>query len=67
MHLGMKGVMFDLPSHVNDDVTVGELGQRLGNDSLATSKSTRNAHGTALNTGEQRVKDTLTDNERLVG
>lgn len=56
-----------LTSDVDNDVGVGELGQRLRNDSLSTTESTRNADGTTLNRGKQRVQDTLTDNKRLVG
>jgi hypothetical protein len=63
----MGNAMFDLPSNIDDNVTVRELGQGLRNDSLAASESSWNAYGTTLNTGEQRVEDTLTNNERLVG
>ena len=59
--------MFDLPANVDNNVTVGELGQRLGDDSLAATESTWDAHGTTLNTREQRVEDTLADNKGLVG
>jgi hypothetical protein len=52
--------------HVNNNVTVGELGERLGNDSLAASECTGNAHGTTLYTREQSVEDTLTDDKRSV-
>lgn len=54
-------------SNVNNDVGVGELGQRLTNDSLSTPESTRNADSTTLDTGEKGVQDTLADNEGPVG
>jgi hypothetical protein len=54
------------PSNVYNDITVGELGQRLRNDSLSASKSTGDTHSTTLNTGEQRVEHTLSDNQRTV-
>lgn len=50
---------------VDDNVTVGELGQRLANDGLAATKSTGNAHGATLHTGEEGIKDTLADNQGL--
>ena len=43
-----------------------QLGHRLTNNSLTTSKSTRDTDSTTLHTGEQSVQDTLTDNERRV-
>jgi hypothetical protein len=52
---------------IHDNVTVGELGQRLRNDSLAASKSTGNADCATLDAGEERVQDTLADDKRLVG
>lgn len=53
--------------HVDDDVRVGELGQRLTNDSLAASESTGNAHGTTLNTGEKSIEHTLSDDKWAIG
>jgi hypothetical protein len=53
--------------NVDNNVTVGELGQRLRNNSLSASESTGNAHGTTLNTREQRIEDTLSDNQRAIG
>jgi hypothetical protein len=53
-------------SNVHDNVTVGELGQGLRNDSLAASESTGNAHSATLDTGEKRVEHTLSDNQRAV-
>jgi hypothetical protein len=53
-------------SNIDDDVTVGELGQRLRNDSLSASKSTRNAHSTTLNTREKCVQNTLSDDKRSI-
>jgi len=54
-------------SDVDNNVRVGELGDRLRNDSLATTESTRNTDSTTLDTGEEGVEDTLTDNEGRVG
>lgn len=54
-------------SDVDNNITVGELGHTLGNDSLAASKSTRNADSTTLDTGEERVQHSLSDNEGRVG
>lgn len=54
-------------TNVHNDVTVGELGQGLGDDGLAASKRTGNADSTTLNAWEERVKHTLADDERLVG
>lgn len=54
-------------SNIDDDITVGELGDRLTNDSLAATESTRNADGTTLDTREEGVQDSLSDNERRVG
>lgn len=42
-------------SDVDNDVTVGELGYRLTNDSLSASESTRYANCTSLDTGEKGV------------
>jgi hypothetical protein len=56
----------ELTPNVYDNVTVGELGQGLRNDSLSTAKSSRNAHSTTLDTGEERVEHTLADNQRAV-
>ena len=53
--------------HVDDDVRVGELGQRLTNDSLAASESTGNAHGTTLDTGEKSIEHTLSDDKGAIG
>lgn len=54
-------------SNVDDNVRVGELGDGLRNDSLAATESTRDTDGTTLDTGEEGVEDTLTDNEGRVG
>lgn len=51
---------------VDDDITVRELGHTLGNDSLATSKGTGNAHRSTLDTGEESIQHSLTDNEGLI-
>lgn len=56
-----------LPSDVNNDVAVGELRHGLRNDSLATAESTRDTDSTTLDRGEESVKHTLADNERLGG
>jgi hypothetical protein len=54
-------------AHIYDNVTVGELGQGLRNDSLAASESTGNTHSTTLDTGEKRVEHTLADNQGAIG
>lgn len=54
-------------AHVNDDVAIRELRQRLGDDGLAASEGAGNAHGTTLHTREQCIEDTLTDDKRPVG
>ena len=55
-----------LTSNVDNDVGVGELGQRLRNDSLSATESTWDTDSTTLDGGEEGVQDTLTDNEGLV-
>lgn len=52
---------------VNDHVRVGELGHRLRNDSLATTKGTGNSYSTTLDRWEKGVQHTLSDQERTVG
>lgn len=52
---------------VDNDITVGELGHRLTDDSLSTAESTRNTDSTALNTGEKSIENTLTNDEWRVG
>lgn len=53
-------------TNVDNDITVGELGDTLGDDSLSTSEGTRNTDSTTLDTREQGVQHSLTDNERCV-
>lgn len=48
---------------VDNDIAVGELGHTLGNHSLATSESARNANGTSLHTGEKSIQYSLADDE----
>jgi hypothetical protein len=54
-------------AHINNNVAVGELRQRLTNDSLTASESTRDAHGSTLDTGKESVEHTLADDQWLVG
>jgi hypothetical protein len=54
-------------ANVDNNVTVGELGHRLTNDSLSTTESTGDGDGTTLNTGKKGVEDSLADNEGLIG
>lgn len=56
-----------LTSDVDDDITVGELGDGLRNDRFTASESTGNRDSTALYAGEQSVQDSLTDNEGVAG
>lgn len=57
--------MLNLPD-IDDDIAVGELGNGLRNDSLATTKSAGNTDSATLNTGEKRVQDSLADDKRRV-
>lgn len=59
--------MKNIPSDVDNDITVGKLGDGLGNDSLATTEGTGNGNSATLDTREKGVKYTLTDDERLLG
>lgn len=52
---------------IDDDITVGELGDTLGDDSLAASEGTRNADGTTLHTREESIQHSLADNEGRIG
>jgi hypothetical protein len=52
---------------VDNDITIGELRDRLANDGLSTTESTRDSYGTTQNTREKSVEDTLTDNEGFGG
>jgi hypothetical protein len=54
-------------SDVDDNVRVGELRDRLGDDRLSATERSRNRSRSSLNTGEERVEDTLTGEERVVG
>jgi hypothetical protein len=75
LHIGQNKYLGEIHQHlshlvttltatdIDDDVGVRELGHRLGNDSLATSESTGNTHGSTLDTGEERIQHSLSDNE----
>lgn len=54
-------------SDIDNDITVGKLGDTLRNDSLAAAERTRDTDGTTLDTREQRIQHSLSDNERRVG
>lgn len=54
-------------SHIDNDITVGELGHTLRDDGLAAPERTRDTDGATLNTREQRVQHSLSDNEWCVG
>jgi hypothetical protein len=62
----LQGMTLTSAADIDNDVGVRELGQRLTDDSLAASKSTRNTHSSTLNTGKKGVKHTLADDERPV-
>lgn len=52
---------------VDNDITVGEFGHRLGDDGLAASEGTGNAHSSTLHTGEESIQHSLADNEGRIG
>lgn len=51
---------------VDDDVTVGVLGERLRDDRLAAAKGAGNGRRAALHTGKQRVEHSLTGQQWVV-
>lgn len=55
-----RHLISSLPTaHIDDDIRVGELGQCLGDDSLATAKGTRNGSSPSLYTPVYGETDTL--------
>lgn len=54
-------------TNVDDNVTVRELGHTLTDDSLSTAESTGDTDRTTLDTREQRIQDSLADDEGGIG